>query len=201
MMSGKLSEKSLEELWQLFPIFLTQHQDCWAKWYEEERELLSKLIPEDVIINHIGSTAVDCIWAKAIIDILIEIPEKSDMSGINEILTKNGYICMNRTENRISLNKGYTDHGFAEKVFHIHLRYGGDNDELYFRDYLTEHPLIAKEYETLKLELWKKFEHDRDGYTDAKGSFVRYYTERAKEESGNKYDRKSETEKSEFIKY
>lgn len=28
-MGKKLSEMSLEELWQLFPIFLTEHQACW----------------------------------------------------------------------------------------------------------------------------------------------------------------------------
>ena len=28
--------------------------------------------------------------------------------------------------------------GFADKVYHIHLRYAGDNNELYFRDYLNE---------------------------------------------------------------
>ena len=31
-------------------------------------------------------------------------------------------------------DKGYTENGFADKVYHIHLRYAGDNDELYFRD-------------------------------------------------------------------
>lgn len=60
---------------------------------------------------------------------------------------------MSTEDRRISLNSGYTKNGFADKVFHIHLRYVGDNDELYFRDYLKDHPQIAKEYETLKLGL------------------------------------------------
>ena len=68
----------------------------------------------------------------------------------------------------MSFNKGYTEEGFAEKVFHLHLRYFGDNDELYFRDYLNERPDIAEKYEQLKLSLWKKYEHDRDGYTEAR---------------------------------
>lgn len=32
-MSKKLSEMSVEELWQLFPIYLTEHQECWGEWY------------------------------------------------------------------------------------------------------------------------------------------------------------------------
>lgn len=30
-MGKKLSEMTIEELWELFPIFLTEHQDCWAE--------------------------------------------------------------------------------------------------------------------------------------------------------------------------
>jgi GrpB-like predicted nucleotidyltransferase (UPF0157 family) len=66
--------------------------------------------------------------------------------------------------------------GFAKKVFHLHLRKFGDNNELYFRDYLNEHPEIAKEYEKLKLSLWKPFEHNRDGYTKGKNEFVQRIT-------------------------
>ena len=95
------------------------------------------------------------------------------------------------SKSRISLNKGYTSQGFAERVFHIHLRYGGDNDELYFRDYMNDHPALAKEYEKLKLSLWKKYEHDRDAYTDAKSTFVKKYTDSAKAEYGNRYETNS----------
>lgn len=35
-MSKKLSEMSLEELWELFPVILTEHQSDWNKWYSEE---------------------------------------------------------------------------------------------------------------------------------------------------------------------
>ena len=87
---------------------------------------------------------------------------------------------MSQSKKRLSFNKGYTENGFADRVFHLHLRYAGDNDELYFRDYLIEHPDVAKEYEKLKLELWKKYEHNRDAYTEAKTEFVRKYTEKAR---------------------
>ena len=85
------------------------------------------------------------------------------------------------------MNKGYTRDGFAEKVYHVHLRYAGDNDELCFRDYLTEHPDVAGEYEALKLGLWKKYEHNRDAYTDAKTDFIRRWTQEARKEYGNRY--------------
>ena len=178
-MGKKLSEMTLEELWELFPIILTEHHDCWDRYYAEEAAELKRILPPGTIVNHIGSTAVKGIWAKPIIDILVEVSE--NLSNIATILQNNGWIKMSESEKRISFNKGYTENGFAEKVYHLHLRYVGDNDEIYFRDYLNTHPEIAKEYETLKLGLWKKFEHDRDGYTKAKGKFIAKYTALAKQ--------------------
>lgn len=188
-MEKKLSEMSLEELWQMFPIFLTGHKDCWEEWYHQEEESLKKILPKEglIRINHIGSTSIAGIWAKPIIDILVEISSNCAFEKIKEILLGNGYLLMSEKKERMSFNKGYTEHGFAEKVYHLHLRYAGDNDELYFRDYLIEHPETAAEYERMKIRLWKKYEHDRDGYTNAKNSFVSQYTKLAKEIYRNLY--------------
>ncbi len=181
-MRKRLSEMSLEELWQLFPIILTEHQDEWEVWYREEEEALAQILPVQYTarISHVGSTAVRGIQAKPIVDILVEITPGYNMKNIEGILCKNGWLCMSRDEKRMSFNKGYTENGFAERVFHLHLRYEGDNDELYFRDYLREYPEIANKYEQLKLSLRKQFEHDRDGYTEAKTEFVKRYTAEAK---------------------
>lgn len=179
---------TLDELWKLFPISLSEHKTCWNAWYTEEKKRISALfshLPHRM--NHIGSTAINDIWAKPIIDIMMEIPDNISMGIIKETLLSNGYTCMSEDEKRISFNRGYTNEGFAERVYHFHLRYMGDNDELYFRDYLNDHPQIAKQYEELKLSLWKKYEHDRDGYTTAKGIFITQYTEAAKIMYGSRY--------------
>lgn len=181
-MSKKLTEMTVEELWQLFPIILTEHRECWERHYAEQAAELKRLLPTGTKINHIGSTAVKGIWAKPIVDILVEVDKIGGFSDMGAVLQANGWILMSQSASRMSFNKGYTESGFAEKVFHLHLRCVGDNDEIYFRDYLIAHPEVAKEYEALKLELWKKFEHDRDGYTDAKSGFVKKYTALAKRE-------------------
>lgn len=115
------------------------------------------------------------------------LAQRVKLSNYKELIVKNGYICMSETSDRISFNKGYTEKGFAERVFHLHLRYVGDNDELYFRDYLMEHADIATEYEKMKLKLWKKYEFDRDTYTNAKTDFIQKYTEKAKLEYKDRY--------------
>ena len=135
-MSKKLEEMSLEDLWQLFPIFLVEHSKDWEVWYEEEKRIITSLIPKEYIrrISHIGSTAISNIWAKNIVDILLELNINTQLEDVKNILTNNGWLCMSEDLNRISMNKGYTEQGFADRVFHLHLRIKGDNDELYFRD-------------------------------------------------------------------
>lgn len=168
---------TLEELWQLFPIALTPHQPHWEEWGREEINHLSKLLHEfSPVINHIGSTAVPGIQAKPIIDILVELNPDTDWRRIKVEMETAGYICMSVSETRMSFNKGYTPAGYAEKVFHIHCRRSGDNDEIYFRDYLRNNPAIAREYESLKLSLLPRYRNDRNGYTEAKSAFIKRIT-------------------------
>lgn len=139
-------------------------------------------------ISHIGSTAVPAIWAKPIVDILAEFDPKASLSLLVPQLEENGWICMSKAPNRISLNKGYTEQGFAQQVFHLHLRRAGDCDELYFRDYLNHCPETAKDYEALKRTLWKKFQYDRDAYTSGKEKFITVCTRKAKQIFPGKYE-------------
>ena len=169
----RLEDMNLEELWQLFPIILTAPNPQWKDWATEEVSSLKSLLDSLAsYIHHVGSTAINGIWAKPIIDIILETDSRCNFPEINHRLVNSGYICMNETDARLDFNKGYTPMGFAQKVFHIHIRLTGDHDEIYFCEYLNNHPDIAKEYERLKLSLWKPFEHDRDGYTAAKSDFV-----------------------------
>lgn len=188
-MGKKLSEMTLEELWELFPIFLTEHKDCWLENYREmEESLQTKLLGVQIVrISHIGSTAISSIWAKDIVDILVEAAPGENLEAAAKAIEKIGFTKMSSSAGRYSFNWGYTEEGFGEKVYHLHLRYEGDNDELYFRDYMNAHPLDAKAYEALKLELWEKYAHDRDGYTKAKTAFVEKYTKEAKKQYPNRY--------------
>ncbi len=188
-MEKELSEMSLEELWERFPIFLVAHNDKWDIFYAEIESFLNTALAGYPIerISHIGSTAISGIWAKDIVDVLIEVSKHSDIHHTARAIEKNGFIRMAAETDRISFNRGYTKDGFAEKVYHLHLRYAGDNDELYFRDYLNDNPGIAKEYEQLKLRLWRQYAHNRDAYTEAKTAFIQKHTANARQQYGNRY--------------
>jgi len=188
-MGKKLSEMTNEELWKLFPIILAEHKEEWTEQYENMEAFLKEKLScwKIVRISHIGSTAIKNICAKPIIDILVEIAPKEDMNAVAAIITENGFTKMSEDTKKMSFNHGYTENGFADKIFHLHLRFAGDNNELYFRDYFNEKSNIAKEYERLKLDLWHKFEHNRDGYSEAKTEFIEKHTMAAKYHYKNKY--------------
>ncbi|SHE43757.1 GrpB family protein [Dysgonomonas macrotermitis] len=188
----KLTELTNEELWQLFPIIVSEHKNYWKDNYTEESQKLTDIIGRTHIerINHIGSTAVEGLLAKPTIDILLEITGETDLIHFRKIIEDAGYIYSRQPDNpppHMMFMKGYTPNGFEGQVFHLHVRYKGDWDELYFRDYLIKHPDIAANYGQLKLELKDQFEHNRDAYTYAKTDFVNRYTKLGREEFSNRY--------------
>ena len=183
---------SLEELWQLFPIILKEHNPLYNEWYVQEKNELFRIIGTHFIkrINHIGSTAVNGLMAKPTIDILLEIDKNCDIDNLKTKLKNTGWLLMSEETNpylKLAFNKGYTPTGFADKVFHLHVRYLDDWDELYFRDYLIEHKDIMIDYEKLKLKLQKQYKHNRDAYTNAKSDFIAEYSKIAKEKYKNRY--------------
>ena len=107
-MGKDLSEMTLEELWELFPIFLVEHDDRWKDFFDEVEKTLTRILSEQPVerISHIGSTAIQGIWAKNIVDVMIEIPQSTDMKDIAQLLEQSGFTVMYAEANRISLNKG-----------------------------------------------------------------------------------------------
>jgi GrpB-like predicted nucleotidyltransferase (UPF0157 family) len=191
-MSKELSDMTLEELWELFPIILKDHNSKYSQWYSEEKQnLLSCLNPNDIKrMNHIGSSAVKGLIAKPTVDILLEISNDCDIMKIKRTLADNGWTLMSEETKpnlKLAFNKGYTLDGFAEKVYHLHVRYSGDWNEFYFRDYLQAHDEVAAEYGKLKLLLAEQYKHNRDGYTNAKSDFVLKYTNLARKEFPGRY--------------
>ncbi len=182
---SNVTKKMLSEL---FPVLLESHNPAWIDYFLVERDFLNSIFGDKILrISHIGSSSVPGLIAKPTIDILLEISQEIDLSAITEKMEDEGY-CINTPKKDIILYlKGYTPHGFEGQCVHIHVRHYGDWDELYFRDYLILHPDVAHEYGKLKLMLKEEYTYDRDGYTEAKGDFIRKYSELARAEFPNRY--------------
>jgi GrpB-like predicted nucleotidyltransferase (UPF0157 family) len=188
----QLLEMSNEELWQLFPIIITAYNPEWPYLYLTEKKLIEETIGLQNIyrINHYGSTSIPGIYAKPTIDILLEVFENIGDDYIISKMESIGYIFSSQKNNpapHMMFLKGYTREGFRGQAYHVHVRYSGDWDELYFRDYLILNPDIANKYGKLKIELCGTFKNNRDGYTGAKTEFITMVTEKAKREFKGRY--------------
>lgn len=189
-----LQKMTNEELWELFPIVLEDYNPLWQNWYQKEQEMILDAVNREYAarIHHIGSTAVYGMRAKPTVDILLEIKKECDLNLLIQNLEEIGYIYARQPHKpapHMMFQKGYTTLGFEKEVYHLHIRYQGDWDEIYFRDYLRIHSDAAAKYAELKERLRTEYEHDRDGYTLAKTAFVKEITAMAREEKKRNYQK------------
>lgn len=175
-----LESMPLDELWQLFPIVLREYNPAWPVWYAEERDALGKVFGDAITrITHIGSTSVPGLVAKPTVDILMELDEDADPADVERLLRAAGWLKMHGTHERpidMVFNKGYTPQGFADRVFHLHVRPLGDWPELRFAEVLRSRPEVAAKYANLKEQLAIQHKHHRDNYTDAKTEFIVHHS-------------------------
>lgn len=172
-----LNDMTIAELGKLFPIIITEYSDKWADLYKSEAKLITDSFSQSEIlkIDHVGSTAIPRLKAKPTIDILLQVSEQIEIQKLKDKFKSLGYLINEHPENpapHITFVNGYSMQGFKGQAYHVHVRYLGDWDEIRFRDYLINNREIAKEYETLKLELAKKYSNDRKAYTDSKTEWI-----------------------------
>ena len=175
--TNELHKMTLKELGKLFPIIILDYSDKWIELYQAERALIIDSFTKSEIlsIEHIGSTAIPRLKAKPTIDILFQVSEQIDNQKLEDVFKSLGYQLTRQPDNpppHMTFVKGYTNHGFKGQAYHVHIRYKGDWDEIRFRDFLLSNQEIAKEYETLKLQLADKYKNDREAYTDSKTDFI-----------------------------
>lgn len=202
MMKKRVSDLTPDEFKRTFPIILKEHNASYKEWYENAKQEILRAVKAEQIarINHVGSSAVESLIAKPTIDMLLEMDGCCDVTALVEDLKAIGFgdEISTRSEDplRILLCKGYSVDGCEEKVYHLHVRYLGDWDELYFRDFLMANPDVAAEYGALKLRILDDIEKGvierlpngmPNGYSKAKIEFVREYSNAAKQEYRDRY--------------
>jgi GrpB-like predicted nucleotidyltransferase (UPF0157 family) len=144
----------------------------WERLFSEEKSRLQAAIGKYVLdIQHVGSTSIPGIVAKPIIDIAIAVKNFEKASVCIKSIEQLGYEY--KGENGIPRR-----HFFAKgnpRTHHIHMNELGSrewNDQISFRNYLTLHLEVAKEYAELKMELARQYPTDRQAYLDNKDPFI-----------------------------
>ena len=151
---------------------LVPHNPRWTYHFQcEAQEIRRSLRQPDLDIEHVGSTAIDGIDAKPILDMLIAVDDLEDIHAHRCGLSKLGY-------SQVTIAKDYLlfIKGPEEKRTH-HLKFARRDsaywqETLMFRDYLRSHPEIAADYENLKRRLALRYAKSRKDYTEHKGPFI-----------------------------
>ena len=172
-------------------VAVVPYDPSWRDRFVREKQHLESCLPSELIrrIEHFGSTAVPGLAAKPIIDMLVEVTSlDGTKQRIVPILERQGYEYLWRPTFGDDGPPFYAwfikrDEETRARTHHIHMveaHFKDHWDRLLFRDYLTEHPELAKEYEALKIHLSRVARHDRVAYTAGKTAFITRVTELAR---------------------
>ncbi len=163
---------------------LAEYNSNWKNEYEKEEKLLKKVLGDRIIeIHHVGSTSIEGLKAKPVIDILVVINSLDEIIEIEKMLKFYNY------ENRGQ--QGVLDRYFFAKgpeyarSHYIHFVEPNSKtyyNQVYFKKYLIEHPAYIKKYCDLKQELAEKYAGERPKYTAGKNEFITSIINLAKQE-------------------
>ena len=145
-----------------------------------KKELASVLGQLAMRIEHVGSTSVEGLSAKPILDIDVVI---KDYTVLEEVITALGAIGY-RHEGDLGIagREAFKYDGKDHLRKHHLYVCSEDSPELKrhiaFRDYLRTHPAAVREYSKIKVEGARKYPYDIDKYIEHKSPFIeRIYKE------------------------
>ena len=137
-------------------IAIVSYDSSWPALFDAEAALIRAQIGDLALrVEHVGSTAVPGLPAKAVVDIQVSVASLNPKSPYHECLALIGY-------RHIPLGEFDLVYPFFRKpaegpsTHHVHICIVGSEQErnhLAFRDFLRSHPLDAAEYVVLKRRL------------------------------------------------
>lgn len=155
-------------------VHLENYNSNWKIMFEEEKENLKEKFGEYAIsIEHIGSTAIEGLSAKPIIDISVGVNKLEDFKLVKDkILQDYKYsVKEDSVEGEILVRKG-PEPTITHFIHVMEIESDRYKNTIIFRDYLRDNPVEVKRYERLKKELAKKYFDNRIMYTSSKKDFI-----------------------------
>jgi GrpB-like predicted nucleotidyltransferase (UPF0157 family) len=156
------------------PVHVVPYDPTWVAKFETEKEYLGTLIApwRSGTIEHVGSTAVVGLCAKPVIDVMVGVSSLVESEPAKEVLIGAGY---QYSDYMTHIMHWFCKPSFATRTHHLHLvPYQSPlwRARLKFRDVLRSDSAVAADYAALKIDLAKKFEFDREAYTEGKAPFI-----------------------------
>ena len=151
---------------------VVEYDPEWPRIFGELKERIWPAVREvAVAMEHVGSTSVEGMAAKAVIDVDIVIASRAELPLVMMRLGTLGY------EHRG--NQGIEDREVfktgGQPAHHLYVCVENSlalRNHLTVRDYLRTHPLEAAAYSNLKKRLAERFANERERYQEGKTEFV-----------------------------
>lgn len=163
---------------------LVPYRDEWREAFETEAERLREALGDRLLaVEHVGSTAVEGLAAKPIIDVLAVVEHLGEETTWTRRLEPLGYGF--RPGDGVPDRLFYAKGPETDRTHYLSITEQGSDthtEQVRFRVYLRNHPEAAAEYERLKRELAETYADDRESYTSRKSAFVQEILQRTDEE-------------------
>jgi GrpB-like predicted nucleotidyltransferase (UPF0157 family) len=156
-------------------VHLRPYSSDWSHAFTAERDRIGQLFPQILAIEHIGSTAVEGMTAKPIIDIMAGVVSMAVAESLAAPLCQSGYTTSAEFNASLVDRKWFMRWADGHRTHHLHVVVHESTawlERLKFRDALRAAPELAGQYEQLKQRAAVMHEQDREAYTLAKSDFV-----------------------------
>lgn len=156
-------------------VVVNSYDPIWAKDFIAIRDELNNVLSDLVLgIEHVGSTSVEGLSAKPIIDIDVIIQDRENLPDVISALQKIGY--SHEGDQGIPGREAFKYEGKEHLRKHHLYVCAKDAEELRrhlaFRDYLRSNPDAVAEYSRIKEEGALLYPWDIDKYIEHKSPFI-----------------------------
>lgn len=178
-----------------------KYNPLWKQTFGQLKDELTGVIGfVRPVIEHIGSTSVEGLSAKPIIDILVGLDSENDLDKITQPLMDRGYVYYEKYNEMMPYLRFFTKHKVDLREFLLPVLIGKDDNipgdslehnyrlahihalpfdsehwirHIAFRDYLRTHADVREAYQELKEQLSTREWSDGNEYNEGKDDFIK----------------------------
>lgn len=168
---------------RLDPIVITPYDPMWPNAFARERDRLEPVLRRwlERPIEHIGSTSIPGMPAKAIIDMVGVVSTMDHLDEAIDPLRRLGWVHAPEPHDAVPF-RSFCTPSVERRTHHLHVVEESEVDWrnlLAFRDFLRTHPGLASGYAALKRALASQHgsnPNQREPYRRGKADFIREVT-------------------------
>jgi len=159
-------------------IVVNVYDPNWKKEFGKAHKFYSQLLSGvDATIEHVGSTSVEGLWAKPILDIDIIVKDDIMSKMVIELLKGAEYKHVGNLglEGREAFRYKEDNPNITWMSHNLYVCIDGCENlinHILFRNHLRKNVESVKEYSCIKKDLAKKYPNDIDRYLDGKTDFI-----------------------------